>query len=129
MEFKKSTIDRRIFNTVDNAPPKKKKRKLIGKPKTVTGTTEETEIPNVSPPPLPPAPKKMNKHSAKQANLVASNATAKALFAQSDVVKSLEEEIARLRKQIQAKEQVLAVIMYYSVLFSVHTSIGEKYIS
>ena len=128
MEFKKSTIDRRIFNTVDNAPPKKKKkRKLIGKPKTVTGTTEETEI--VSPLPLPPPPKKMNKHSAKQANLVASNATAKALFAQSDVVKSLEEEIARLRKQIQAKEQVLAVIMYYSVLFSVHTSIGEKYIS
>ena len=125
MEFKKCTIDRRIFNTVDNAPPKKKKRKLIGKPKTVTSTTEETEIHPLPPPP----PKKKNKHSAKQANLVASNATAKALFAQSDRVKNLEEEIARLREQIQAKEQVLAVIMYYSVLFSVHTSIGEKYIS
>ena len=124
MEFKKCTIDRKIFNTVDNAPPKKKKRKLIGKPKTITSTTEETEIPNVSPPPPPPPSKKK-----KQANLVASNATTKALFAQSDIVKSLEEEIARLCEEIQAKEQVLAVIIYYSVLFPVHTSIGEKYIS
>ena len=124
MEFKKCSIDRKIFNTVDNAPPKKKKRKLIGKPKTITSTTEETEIPNVSPPPPPPPPKKK-----KQANLVASNATTKALFAQSDIVKSLEEEIARLCEEIQAKEQVLAVIIYYSVLFPVHTSIGEKYIS
>ena len=43
----------------------------------------------------------MKKHLAKQANLVACNATAKNLFAQSDKVKMLEEEIRRLRQQLQ----------------------------
>ena len=83
----------------ERAPPKKRKRKLVGGPKTST----EAEMPNTSsPPPLPPSPKKkgINKHSAKQANLVACNATAKSLFAQSDKVKSLEEEVARLREQV-----------------------------
>ena len=49
----------------------------------------------------------MGNHLAKQANLVACNATTKNLFAQSDKVKMLEKEIGRLHQQLQDKEQDL----------------------
>lgn len=96
---------------MDDVPleKKKRKRKLIGN----SDKTIEVDMPNVNPPPSPKTPetkrqpkRPMVKHSAKQANLVACNATAKNLFAQSDKIKMLEEEIGRLRQQLQEKEEV-----------------------
>jgi len=113
------------LNAVDDIPLKKKKRKLLGKSERIS--TDETEMPNVSPPSPPKAKKQAKrpteKHSAKQANLAACNAAAKSLFAQADIVKKLEAEIARLHQQLQDKEQVLMkvyistpLLMYYTYM-------------
>ena len=70
------------------------------------------EMSNVDPPPPLPPPKAKRqakrpteKHLTKQANLMACNAAAKNPFAQSDAVKKLEQEIARLRQELH-EEQV-----------------------
>ena len=46
------------------------------------------------------------KHLAKQASLVACLQTAKQLFAESDQIKRLQDEIAKLQQQLQQKELV-----------------------
>ena len=92
-------------------------------------------MPNVSPPPSPKTPKTkklpkrlMEKHLAKQANLVACNATAKNLFTQSEKVKMLEEEIGRLCQQLQDKEQVSVNIksMVTSITLNIYIYIHRR---
>ena len=68
-------------------------------------------MPHVTPPPspLPPAPKKPRpgqKYLAKQASLAACQQTAKQLFAESDQIKRLQDEISKLQQQLQQKELV-----------------------
>lgn len=43
---------------------------------------------------------------------MACNVAARNLFAESDQVKKLQQEIVRLQEQIQAKEQVLAIVVH-----------------
>ena len=72
------------------------------------------KLPRTTPPPLspPPPPKKtpvgrVHKQTAKQASIVASNATAKSLFAETDQLRKLQEEVTMLRNQLDRKDQVL----------------------
>lgn len=75
-----------------------------------------SKLPRTTPPPLssPPPPLKKtpamgrgHKQTAKQASIVASNATAKSLFAETDKLRKLQEEVLMLRKQLEGIDQVL----------------------
>ena len=72
------------------------------------------KLPRTTPPPLSPRPppKKTpmgrgHKQTTKQASIVASNATAKSLFAETDKLRKLQEEVSMLRSQLDRKDQVL----------------------
>ena len=78
------------------------------------------KLPRTTPPPLspPPPPKKthvgrVHKQTAKQASIVASNATAKSLFAETDQLRKLQEEVTMLRNQLDRKDQVLYGYLTY----------------
>ena len=88
------------------------------------------KLPRTTPPPLspPPPPKKtpvgrVHKQTAKQASIVASNATAKSLFAETDQLRKLQEEVTMLRNQLDRKDQVLYGYLTYNTTYY----IGEQY--
>ena len=62
---------------------------------------------------------------------MACNVATRNLFAESEQVKRLQQEIARLQEQMQAKEQVLAIAAHVlcSNYLCIHVhEIGENYI-
>jgi len=60
------------------------------------------EIPNVAPSSSPSqSMTPVQKHSHKKATLEASNNAARQLFAESDQLKKLQDEISRLRQKLQ----------------------------
>ena len=62
-----------------------------------------------------------SKQTVKQAAIVASNATAKSLFTETDKMRKLQEEIMTLRKQLECKSQVKTMLIFISVYHILYT--------